>query len=206
MDSEAQNRARLEPAADSVSSTLLKLLKTDDPNAWRRLLRLFGPVVYGWCRQTGLQSHDASDVGQEVFRAVAAGISRFQRERKGDSFRGWLWTITRSKIQDHWRRRQSRPEARGGSSAREQMERIPAPDWHESADSTDGGASVSRRALEFLRAEFGERTWRAFWRTTVGRQRPEEVAAALGTTVNAVYLARSRVLRRLREEFGELLE
>jgi RNA polymerase sigma-70 factor (ECF subfamily) len=85
----------------------------DDPNAWRRLARLYRPGVYAWCRRAGLQSADATDVGQEVFLAVVKGIATFRRDRPGDSFRGWLFGIARHKIKDHWRRQACRPDYGG---------------------------------------------------------------------------------------------
>ena len=63
-----------------------------------------------------------------------------------------------------------------------------------------------RRAVEFLRKEFEERTWQAFWQVAVEERPPSDGASELGMSVNAVYLAKSLVLRRLREEFADLLE
>ena len=78
----------------STSSSLLERLKARDPEAWRRLIELYTPLIYGWCRQCGLQAEDVADIGQEVFSAVAANQEGFRRDAPGASFRGWLWTIT----------------------------------------------------------------------------------------------------------------
>ena len=102
-------------APGSTSTSLLDRVKAGEAEAWERLADLYGPLVYGWCRQSGLQAEDAADVGQEVFGAVLARVERFRRDRPGDSFRGWLWTITRNKIRDHFRRRSGKAQAQGGT-------------------------------------------------------------------------------------------
>jgi RNA polymerase sigma-70 factor (ECF subfamily) len=103
----------------SASDSLFRRLRAREGAAWHRLVRLYGPVVYGWCRRAGLQEADAADVGQEVFAAVAGGIDAFRRDRPGDSFRGWLWGITRHKVNDLWRRRAGQPDGAGGSGAQQ---------------------------------------------------------------------------------------
>ena len=200
--------------ACSVNTSLLVRLKANSPESWRRLIYLFGPVVYQWCRQSGLQAADAHDIGQETFRAVAARIGNFRRTQPKDTFRGWLWTITKSKIADHWRSRRKHPQATGGSTAQIKLADLPTA---ESAESTpppqpetplqpETPASLHRRGLELIQGEFAERTWKAFWRVAVDGCTPADVADELGLSVNSVYLAKSRVLRRLREELGDLLD
>src|SRR5437764_1344254 len=98
---------------DTPLSLLLRL-KRDEQPAWERLVKLYTPLVYRWCRQHGVQAADAADVGQEVFQAVARRIHDFRRERPGDSFRGWLRTITRNKVRDYYRSHPSELAAVGG--------------------------------------------------------------------------------------------
>ncbi len=88
---------------DAVSTGLIRRLKMHDDEAWQRLLDLYVPLVFSWCRRAGLQSEDAADVVQEVFRAVAHAIAGFKYTRTTDTFRGWLRTITKNKINDHFR-------------------------------------------------------------------------------------------------------
>ncbi len=193
-------------ASASVASSLLVRLRDRNDAAWQRLTGLFGPVVYSWCRRQGLQPEDAADVQQEVFCAVARTIAQFRRDRPGDSFRGWLWTITRNKLRDHWRRRQAQPEAAGGTTAQQRLLQLAEAESANSAPDAGAEGSLFRRVLELIRAEFEERTWQAFWSVAVEEQTPAEVAAALGMSTGAVYVAKSRVLRRLRDELGELLD
>ena len=194
-------------ASASLSTELLAGLKDQQADAWRRLLRLYGPVVYGWCKGHGLQATDAEDVVQEVFRTVLLRIGDFRCDRPGDTFRGWLWTITRFKIGDHLRRRASQPRAAGGSEARDQLEQVPAETLSESSEVSPGVTrGLYRRALELIRGEFEEVSWQAFWRVVGESQRPADVAVELGISLNAVYLAKSRILRRLREALGDAPE
>jgi RNA polymerase sigma-70 factor (ECF subfamily) len=190
------------PPPDATSTGLVQGVRRRAPDAWRRLARLYGPLVYGWCRRVGLRPVDAEEVLQEVFLTVARRIDDFRRDRPGDTFRGWLRGITRNKLGD-WMRRQARQEhAVGGSEALQRLLATPAADDDELHD-PEAIRALHRRALEAVRAEHEERTWQAFWRVVVEEQAPAAVAAALGLSRNAVYVARSRILRRLREVLGE---
>jgi RNA polymerase sigma-70 factor (ECF subfamily) len=178
-------------------------VRSQDQAAWQRLVSLYTPLVYHWCRTSGLQAADAADVGQEVFRAVARKIGEFRRDRPGDSFRGWLRVITRNKITDH--HRQMPDDVLCDSAAQtlvqQRADEPPEPD----ADAAEASL-VFRRAVELIQAEFEERTWQAFWQTTIDGVAAAEVAGGLGMTANAVYIAKARVLRRLRDEFADLEE
>ena len=191
----------------SVAASLLERLRAGETRAWERLAGLYGATVYVWCRRAGVSEADAPDVSQEVFSAVARHIADFRRERPGDSFRGWLWTITRNKVRDHRRRHAGQARAAGGTTAQEVMNQVAeaAVPESETGPETRSG-DLYRRALELIRSEFEERTWRAFLMVTVEGRMPADVAVELGTTPGAVYIAKSRVLKRLREEFGDLLE
>ena len=100
-------------------------MKAHDQDAWQRLVKLYGPLVYQACRRAGLQPTDASGVFQEVFQAVAMHIAGFRRDRPGDTFRGWLLTITQNKIRDHFRRLGTQPEAIGGTDAHRRLLELP---------------------------------------------------------------------------------
>jgi RNA polymerase sigma-70 factor (ECF subfamily) len=147
-----------------------------------------------------------ADVMQEVFLAVASNIQTFQKGPAGGSFRGRLHTITANKIRDHFRRRNG-PPAVGGSSANERLAQVPDP-FETQVDSQETAAvqGLLHRALELVRGGFETQTWQAFWRVVVDGEAPADVARVLGLSRASVYQAKTRVLRRLREELGDLLE
>jgi RNA polymerase sigma-70 factor (ECF subfamily) len=185
--------------------SLLERLRANDGNAWQQLLRLYGPLVRYWCRRAGLRDEDAADVTQEVFAGVAAGFADFQRDRPGGSFRGWLRGITRIQLQAHFRRHQGRPQAEGGSDAWQKLQEVADPLAVPDADEQTAASQVYLRALEQVRVYFEPQTWQAFWRSAVDGRKPAELADELGMTPAAIRQAKSRVLRRLKQELGDLL-
>jgi RNA polymerase sigma-70 factor, ECF subfamily len=189
-----------EPADDSSSPSLITRLRARNPDAWRRLTRIYGPSVYGWARRAGLQHGDVADLVQEVFQAVAEHIDQFRRERR-ESFPAWLWAIARNKLNDWHRQRAHEPAAPGGTAFQQQLEQLA--ESPSAADVSAETKALARRALNLLQSDFAEVTWRAFWRTAVDHQPAAAVAAELGISVSSVYTARSRVLNRLRDELIE---
>ena len=191
----------------STSLSLLERVKANEPAAWQQLVELYGPLVYYWCRQQHLNPEDVADIFQEVFRSVSGQIGRFRNDRREDSFRGWLLTITLNKIRDHFRSQRARPEASGGSDASRRLAEIEAP-REDSCDVEDPGqkGQFLHRALDLIRGEFENETWLAFWRSTVEGQFAAGIALDLGISVNAVYKAKSRVLHRLRMELKDLVD
>jgi RNA polymerase sigma-70 factor, ECF subfamily len=193
------------PGATSLG--LLDRARANDAAAWGRLTRLYEPLVDHWCAAAGLQPADAADVRQEVFLAVARRVGEFRRGPDGGSFRGWLRVITRTKVADHWRRLAGDRGA-GGTTALERLRELPAdapPDGDAPALAEELRV-LHRRALDLLEATVEPRTWRAFRGVVVDGRPPADVAAEEGLTVNAVYLAKARVLARLRAEFADLLD
>lgn len=193
----------------STSRSLLARLQSDEADAWNRLVNLYAPLVYHWCRKLGLAERDVADVLQDVFQSVAANIGGFRRDRPGDTFRGWLLTITRHKVYDHFRRQGREPAAIGGTAAFNRLAQLPAEtidDDPEPLADDNADRQLFRRALELIRAEFAERTWRAFWLVTVDGRSPADAGAELSMRPGAVRVAKSRVLHRLRQELGDLAE
>jgi RNA polymerase sigma-70 factor (ECF subfamily) len=190
----------------STSRSLLERLKADDAAAWDRMVTLYSPLVCRWCRRWGLREQEIADVLQEVFQAVATHIASFRKDRAGDTFRGWLRTIARNKVNDLFRRKASEPEGGGGTETQAWFAAVP-----ESPPPEGGSSSEDRsdrlllgRVLDLIRNEFEDRTWQAFWRTAVDSRSPAEVAGELNMSAGAVRVAKSRVLRRLRQELGDL--
>jgi len=164
--------------------------------------RLYVPIVYAWGRQAGLQECDASDVAQEVFRVVASKISEFQRLRDG-SFRGWLKAITRNKLKEFYRRESNQPRGVGGTADGQYLAAaLPIDDRPDQA--TDSRTDLARRALELIKADFEEPTWRAFLRFTVDNLKAADVAEEFGMSAKAVRQAKCRILKRLRTELEGL--
>jgi RNA polymerase sigma-70 factor, ECF subfamily len=193
--------------SSSISSTLLDRIRAQQPEAWERLVNLYSPVVYQWCRQYAVPRDDAPDLVQEVFVSVALHIGGFRRDRAGDSFTAWLRTITRNKIRNHFSARRGKPAAQGGTDAQMRLLDVPeAPDPSETTDPREVNNLVVPIALNLVRAEFENRTWEAFQRAAVEGQSPAQIAADLGMSIQAVYKAKSRVLRRLRQELDGLME
>ena len=190
----------------STSSKLLERARSRDQDAWRRLVNLYGCLVLYWCGQAGLQQADRSEVFQEVFRAVAKNIERFRSDRRGDTFRGWLRTITRRKIVDYCRQRSRQFLATGRSEAYQRLlslHDVPVESQGES-DSPEESSLLVSRAMRLVRSEFEDRTWLAFLRTASDGLPSSLVAEELGMTPEAVRKAKSRVLRRIREELQEV--
>ena len=204
---EAGNRT---PGSDpgSVSSTLLERLKARRPEGWRR----------PWSISTARLSI-AGAAGRACGRATCPTWSRrcsprsqthivdFHRRRPDNSFTGWMRTITRNKVCDRFRQRQGQPQARAAPRHQAALAENPESRQTSEAGNAHPGAdaAVLPQALELVRAEFENRTWEAFWRAVIDGQLPAHVAKDLGMSVQAVYKAKSRVLRRLRGELGELL-
>lgn len=186
----------------NTSPSLLDRARGRDAHAWSRIVHLYSPLVFHWCRQSGFDSHDAADLMQDVFHAVSRNLDEFDREKTG-AFRAWLWTITRNKIRDLARRPVA--VAEGGSSALERWREIPdgEPVPDESSPSGERRVSLLVRSLDLIRNDFQPLTWQAFEGVILQQRPAAEVAKALGISLGSVYQARARILRRLREELGE---
>jgi RNA polymerase sigma-70 factor (ECF subfamily) len=184
---------------------LLERVRSQERGAWERFVQLYEPVVRRWCVQAGLQASDAADLTQELFCTVLTKLNTFRHDHPGASFRGWLWTVAHNRVRLHFRKKAKQPQPIGGESA-----------FHGLADPAEGVSDFSapatslvdvvRRALELIEHEFEPATWQAFWRVQVENQTVAQAAEALGLSPNAVYKARARVLRRLRDEFGDLID
>ena len=142
----------MDTSAFRTSPSLLLRVQADDTDAWSRLVELYAPLVYHWCRRSQLDAEDTADVFQEVFRSVAQHIHDFRRDRKGDTFRGWLRIITQNKIRDHFRRLQQQPKAAGGTDAQVRLNAVPDPIALEEDDAEQTIVhQVLHRTLETIR-------------------------------------------------------
>ncbi|MFN4259113.1 MAG: RNA polymerase sigma factor [Gemmataceae bacterium] len=184
----------------STPASLLERLRRPDPDeAWRRFVDLYTPLLYYWTRRAGLQSADAADLVQEVFALLLSKLPEFAYDSQR-SFRSWLRTITLNKWHELHRCRQ--PTHKG----ERRLADVTIPNEMAELDDADYRHHLARRALRLMQAEFSEPVWRSCWQTVVEGRPAAEVAQQLGISVDAVYAAKSRVLRRLRHELQGLLE
>ena len=191
----------MENSSPPTSLTLLvQLQQRTQPDAWSRFVRLYTPLLRAWAKKQGLRDADADDLTQEVLVKLVDELPRYQREA-GQSFRGWLYRVTANRCADFRRRVATRPlPSADGLSAVDTEP--PLSDFEE----VEYRRAVVNRGLELIREEFNERTWAVFSRLMIQGVPATEVAREAGVTENAVYLARHRVLTRLRREIDGFVE
>jgi RNA polymerase sigma-70 factor (ECF subfamily) len=188
-------------------SLLVRLRDGADADAWREFVRLYAPVIYGFARKRGLQDADAADLMQDVLRSVSTAAARLEYDPKRGTFRGWLFTITRNKVYNFLEGRSRRVVASGDSRVHERLEQHSD---GSSADDYDGDwdgdyrRSLAAQAMERIKREFRPATWQAFLLTAVEGRTPAEIAKRVGLSVGAIYVAKSRVIARLRQEIEVL--
>jgi RNA polymerase sigma-70 factor (ECF subfamily) len=196
------------PSASDVLATSRSLLaraRQQDQRAWEKLVELYAPLAYFWCRRSRVAEQDIPDVVQEVFRSVVVGIETFKKERPSDTFRGWLRTVTRSKLSDYFRTRGKSPAVPGGSDMQHRLGQLAAePDDEPDPEEESAQQALFFRGLETIRDQFEPRTWDAFWRVVVDEQSVSDVARALAMRPGTVRVAKCRVLHRLRQELGDV--
>jgi RNA polymerase sigma-70 factor (ECF subfamily) len=181
-------------------SLLDRLRRSPEQEAWGRFVEMYTPLLFAWAGRLGLAGHDAADLVQDVFAVLVEQLPQFQYDPAG-SFRAWLKAI----LLNHWRRRCRRQAAEKRQPGADPAD-LAGPESVPEFEEEEYRRHLVRRALGLMQAEFEPSTWRACWELTAGGRPAAEVAAELGLTVNAVYLAKSRVLRRLREELQGLLD
>jgi RNA polymerase sigma-70 factor (ECF subfamily) len=169
--------------------------------AWNEFVELYTPLLYSWAARLGLQPSDAADLVQDVFVILVRTLPEFDYDAR-KSFRAWLRTI----LMNRWRDRGRRPAAATGEAGAVVLEQLSSPDQADEVEEAEYREQVTIRALELMRREFRQSTWQACWEHVVNGRPAAEVARELGMSVNAVYVARSRVLRRLREYLEHLLD
>jgi len=193
--------------SSTPASLLERLRDRPDEGAWRQLVGLYAPLLRHWLGRYALPDADAEDVTQEVLSALTRELPRFRHSGRAGAFRHWLRALLVNRLRAFWRARDHRPAATGGSDARSDLDQLEDPTsrlsrcWDEEHD-----RHVVRRLLASVRAEFRPATWEAFEAVMLRGESPAAAAARLNLSVNAVLLAKSRVLRRLRQEGRDLLD
>jgi RNA polymerase sigma-70 factor (ECF subfamily) len=181
-------------------SLLERLRQPGQERAWDRFVELYAPLVYDWACGIGLSADDAEDLVQDVMTVMLTKLPEFEYDNT-KSFRGWLRTITTNRCRDFFRRRGKMPQL-----TRQGALEVDAPDASDLFAEEEYRQRLVSRALDLMQTEFESSTWRACWESVVNERAAAEVASELGITVNAVYVAKSRVLRRLRQELARLLD
>ena len=187
-------------------SLLVRLRDGQDAQAWSEFVDIYSPVVYGFARRCGLQDADAADVAQEVFRTVARSIKGFECDRRRGSFRGWLMSVVRSRLNDFWAAGQRQAAGSGDTGVQRQLEAQPCAEDDRNVWEQEYQKSVFAWAAEHVRECVQPSTWQAFWQSSVEGKTTREVAESLEMTEGAVYIAKCRVLARVKEKIAELEE
>jgi RNA polymerase sigma-70 factor, ECF subfamily len=193
---------------DATSLSLLKRLKSNTSDSWQQLFELYGPLVYYWCKRANLQNDDSEDVVQDVFKSVSSSIQNFKKDKSLGSFRGWLWTITRNQINQHFRNKSKQDKAIGGSVAKALFSELPIKEPPEFDEPSKNNclSSLMLRCIQMVKNDFQENTWSAFELTALNGMTSREASEITGMNVASVRKAKSRVLKRIRDEFLELID
>jgi RNA polymerase sigma-70 factor (ECF subfamily) len=187
-------------------SLLERLAGAPTEDDWQRLLDIYQPLLHTWMAQLGVPSVDADDLAQEVLLVVFREVGEFQRQGTG-AFRGWLRTILTFRVRDYFRRRKYQPIACGDSDFLRKLDELESPEselsrlWDREHDE-----HVAAGLLRRVQGDFAPVTWQAFQRYVLEGESPAQVAEELGLSQNSVLVAKSRVLKRLRQELSAFLE
>lgn len=185
---------------DTQASLVLRLKNHTDADAWREFSQIYQPVVYRMIRNRGFQPADASEISQEMLLSVAKAINGWDPNRQKGSFRGWLFKIARNEMIDFLKHKHRRTVSGGGTDFLRRMNEAPDPRTPDSADfDHEYHRQVYHRAAKHVRSRVTDSTWEAFQRTAVDGEAVPTVAADLGLSVSAVYVARSRVMKQLQQ-------
>jgi RNA polymerase sigma-70 factor (ECF subfamily) len=193
---------------ETTNHSLIELVKQGDPEAWQTFMHIYQPLVAMWCRGARLSPMDADDVSQNVFASVSKSIGAFRKRTPADTFEGWLRNITQKRVADFFRTKSNEVPSLASDDSEGYLAQLrePEPPPESDPESQKASREVFRNALEAVRNKVEERTWLAFWRTTVDEQPAPDIADELGMTGDAVRKAKSRMKMRLRRELGSLFE
>jgi RNA polymerase sigma-70 factor (ECF subfamily) len=178
-------------------SLLKRITQDSDPGAWVPFVRLYTPLLSAWARDTGLDEAEAADLVQDVFTVLVEKLPTFRYDPRG-SFRGWLRAI----LVNRWRalKRKRRP------TLVDQLDHVPDDTEPPFSDEAVERVRLLRRAVTMVQAEIAPTTWEVFHQNVLLGKPAAQVANDLKVTVNSVYIAKSRVLQRLRQLVEGLLE
>ncbi len=181
-------------------SLLIRLRDEEDTVAWAEFVDVYAPLVYRFARRRGIQDADAADVTQEALKTCSQNMARFRYDRSRGSFRAWLFTVVRTRLINYLASQRRHPQGLGGTEFNQQLEQAPAVADDEAEEwSREYELRLVEWAKNRIRGEFRENTWRAFQMTAISGLPAKKVAAELGISTGAVYVAKTRVLQRLKQ-------
>jgi RNA polymerase sigma-70 factor (ECF subfamily) len=192
---------------EDTRKSLLLRAQTAEEHAWKDLTDLYRPLIVGWLRRQGVATRDIDDLSQEILLSVVKYLPTFEHSGRPGAFRSWLRTIVCSRTIDYWRAIDASTQVSGASNAAAALEQIEDPHsdlnrrWDEEHDRYVLGC-----LLDLVEEEFEPATLQAFRRLTLDGVSGAEAAEELGLTVPAVYMAKSRVLKRIRQEAEGLID
>ncbi len=176
-----------------------------DGASWEEFLAIYQPVVLRMARNRGLQDADAQDVMQQIFLSISRAIQGWQEDPNQPPFRAWLSTVARNAITKHLSRR-PRDAASGSSSVFEMLHQLPDADSTSKEFENETRLEIFRCAADQIRNEFTPETWNVFWKTAVEGQPITNVTRSTGKSAGSIYVARFRVMSRLKEKINEIVE
>ncbi len=193
-------------APSTRSSLLLRLGDSEDHEAWMRFVNLYEPVVYRLLRQHGLQDNDARDLMQDLFLAISRNIGSWKPAHERGSFRAWLRRVARNLVVN-WLKSRQHSVLVGGSGLHALLEQLPTAAEEETIEfDRELQRALFQRAAQRVQTEVQPATWQAFWETGVMGRSTDEVAEKLGMSAGAVWVAKCRVVARLKTAVGEMEE
>lgn len=192
-------------AAQTRASLLIRIRDTGDADAWAQFVEIYSPVIFSFARRSGMQESDAADLVQEVMGEVTKSINGFEYDPKLGRFRSWLYKIAKRTIFRVQRKRRSQPTPSGDSETLHLLE--DQPDTYDEVQefwNKEYQRTLLEWAADKIRPQFQDATWQAFWLTSVEEKSAKDVAAELGLSLGSVYVAKSRVTKRLAEKIQEI--
>ncbi|MDX1964960.1 MAG: sigma-70 family RNA polymerase sigma factor [Pirellulales bacterium] len=192
--------------SSDTASNLLRAAIANDQFAWVDLVHRYSRRIYLQCRDSGLQDADAAEVMQGVFITVAKSLSKLRRDRPGDTFRGWLRTVTQSRIHDWYRRKgkEARIEATGGTDHCLSLGQLPCGDATTCSAQIFGPPSLEAQAVAQVRESCKPEHWQIYMAYVSETSTPEELAERFQVSVGNVYIIKSRLTQKIRKAYTQL--
>jgi RNA polymerase sigma-70 factor (ECF subfamily) len=187
-------------------SLLVQIRDLNNDEAWSQFVDAYAPLVYRYARRQGMQDADAADITQDVLRSVVRSAGEFVYDPSKGRFRTWLYTVVRNKVINHFAKQRHAAQAAADTVTWQHLQDQPAP---ADDDQSQWDLEYERQMFEWacarVKNEFRDATWQAFWQTAVLNRPVAEVAAELGLSSGAVYVAKSRVLAAMKAEVARLV-